>query len=397
MSGKRTGRWQRLDRMTRLALFFVFAALAVGCARAQDPAPPALPGFATDTARRIIPLNELQRGGPGKDGIPALGLDGRAPATVSQDAATAWLADREPVILVRHNGEARIYPVQILIWHEIANDTLGGAPLAVTFCPLCYSAVVLDRRLPGRDAPLTLGVSGLLRHSDMVIYDRQTETLWQQFTGEALVGELVGTTLTTVPAQIVSFAQARADAPDALVLSRETGFRRDYGRNPYVGYDDVDKTPLFYRGREAEAVGLRPMARIVAVEVDGPAFRAYPADATRAAGALNDTLAGTPLVVFHADGAATALGDAAIASGRDVGATGAFDRRLTHDGVGYSLTFRADGDAIADAETGSTWSVAGLATSGPLAGARLTPLQSHDTFAFAWLAFRPETTVWRAD
>ena len=240
----------------------------------------------------------------------------------------------------------------------------------------------------------------MLRHSDMVIYDRETESLWQQFTGEALVGELVGTTLQTVPAQIVSFAQARADAPDALVLSRDTGHRRDYGRNPYVGYDDASKPPLLYSGREAERVGFRPMDRIVAVEVptaEGAAFRAYLADATRAAGVVNDTLGGVPLAVFHTDGAATALGDAAIAESREVGTTGAFGRRLRHDGTAYELTFRLRDGVVYDAETGSAWSPTGEATGGPLAGARLAPLQSHDTFAFAWLAFRPETTVWRSE
>ena len=385
-----------MPTLLRLSLL-VF--LVAGCARAQDEPAPPIPGFATDTSQRIIDLDELRPGGPGKDGIPALGLDGPV-ALTTQDSAAAWLADREPVILVRRGDAARIYPVQILIWHEIANDTLGGAPLSVTFCPLCYSAVVLDRRVEGRAAPLTLGVSGMLRHSDMVIYDRETETLWQQFTGEALVGALVGTTLQTVPAQIVSFAQARADAPDALVLSRDTGYGRDYGRNPYVGYDDASRPPLFYSGREAEAVGLRPMDRVVAVEVpagEGAAFRAYPADATRAAGVVNDTLAGVPLVVVHTAGAATALGEAAIAEAREVGTTGAFDRRLRHEGRAYQLTFEAGGDGLRDAETGSTWSATGQATAGPLAGARLRPLQSHDTFAFAWLAFRPETTVWRGD
>lgn len=384
--------------MSSVFRLLVLALLATGCARAQDEAAaPMLPGFTTDTSRRTIDLDELRPGGPGKDGIPALGLDGIAPRTTTADSASAWLADREPVILVRRGEATRIYPVQILIWHEIANDTLGGAPLAVTFCPLCYSAVVLDRRVEGRAEPLTLGVSGMLRRSDMVIYDRETETLWQQFTGEALVGDLVGTTLRTVPAQIVSFAQARADAPDARVLARETGHTRAYGRNPYVGYDDVARTPLFYRGDEAEAAGLRPMARVVAVEVAGPAFRAYPAEATRAAIALNDTLGGTPLVVLHTGGAATALGEAAIADAREVGTTGAFDRRLRHEGTAYTLTFEADGDLVRDAETGSAWSVTGEATAGPLVGARLRPLQSHDTFAFAWLAFRPETTVWRGE
>ena len=374
----------------------LLAVLAVGCTRAQ-PAERGLPGFATDTSRRIVSLDELRSGGPPKDGIPSID----APRFVTADAATAWLADQEPVVLLRLGGQARVYPLQILTWHEIVNDTLAGAPVAVTFCPLCYSAVAFDRRVEtaGGERVLEFGVSGLLRHSDLVMFDRQTETLWQQFTGEALVGDLVGTTLTVLPAQIVSFAQAREAAPDAPVLSRETGHRRDYGRNPYAGYDDVAKTPLFYRGETGG--GLAPMARVVAVEV-GPdvgapgagAFRVYPASLTRERRVVNDTLGGVPLVVFHTDGATTALGAERIAEAREVGTSGVFGRRLTHGGSTTVLTFRADGGRILD-ETGSEWTVTGRAVAGPLAGAQLTPLRAHDTFAFAWFAFRPQTTVYR--
>ena len=360
---------------------------AVGCAQAQRPER-GLPGFATDTSRRAIDLGELQSGGPPKDGIPSID----APRTVSADAASGWVGDQEPVILLRLDGQARIYPLQVLIWHEIANDTLAGRPVAVTFCPLCYSAVAFDRRIETDEGERTLefGVSGLLRFSDLVMFDRQTETLWQQFTGDALVGEFVGTTLTTLPAQIVSFAQARDAAPRADVLSRETGHARDYGRNPYAGYDDVSQTPLFYRGETPGEIA--PMARVVAVEAGG-AFRLYPADGTRQRGVTNDQLAGVPVAVFHTDGATTALGEERIAGAREVGTTGAFDRRLRYDGESMALTFRWSGGQITDAETGSVWDVTGQARSGPLAGAALAALQSHDTFAFAWFAFRPETSV----
>ncbi|MEL6614480.1 MAG: DUF3179 domain-containing (seleno)protein, partial [Bacteroidota bacterium] len=182
----------------RPLLFLVLLALAA-CTEAQPPRETALPGFATNTASRTIDLSELRSGGPPKDGIPAID----APRTVSPEAAAEWLQDREPVVLLRIGDHARIYPLQILTWHEIANDTLGGVPVAVTFCPLCYATVVFDRRLPasgdgasgdevsggsgasgGAAEPrvLSLGVSGMLRMSDMVMYDRQTETLWQQIT-----------------------------------------------------------------------------------------------------------------------------------------------------------------------------------------------------------------------
>ena len=370
--------------MTRpLALALVLA----GCADAQPPTERALPGFETNTAQRVINLDELQAGGPPKDGIPSID----APRFVTAREAAEWLEDREPVVLVRHGGEAKVYPLQILTWHEIVNDSLGGAPVAVTFCPLCYSAIALDRRIETVDGErtLTFGVSGLLRFSDMVMFDRQTETLWQQYTGRALVGDLVGTTLAILPAQIVSFAQARAAAPDAPVLSRETGHARDYGRNPYVGYDDVSRTPILYDGPFDGR--LAPMERVVAVELGGR-FRAYPARVTRPAGVVNDTLGGVPVVVFHTDGAATALGEARIADAREVGSAGVFRRVLD----GRALTFRQRDGRIEDAETGSVWLVTGEAVAGPLRGARLAPVLHHDTFAFAWFAFRPETTVYEA-
>ena len=374
--------------MLRPAL--VLALLAAGCADAQT-AERALPGFETNTARRAIDLDELQAGGPPKGGIPALD----APRFVAAEAAAVWLEPQEPVVLLRVGGAAKVYPLQILTWHEVVNDSLGGAPVAVTFCPLCYSAVAVDRRVE-TDAgtrTLTFGVSGLLRHSDLVMYDRQTETLWQQFTGEALVGDLVGTTLDVLPAQIVSFAQARAAAPEAPVLSRETGHDRPYGENPYVGYDDVDARPFLYRG--VEDGRLPPMARVVAVEVEGGAFRAYPARTTRERGVVADTLGGAALVVFHTGGATTALGARRIAEAREVGTTGVFRPTVERGGERLALSFRPAPDgAFVDDQTGSTWAVTGEAVAGPLAGARLAPLRHHDTFAFAWFAFRPETTVY---
>ncbi|MEM1057137.1 MAG: DUF3179 domain-containing protein [Bacteroidota bacterium] len=363
-------------------LVLLLAAALTACAGAQEPREEALPGFSTNTAKRSIELSELRSGGPPKDGIPSID----APRYIAQSEAD-WLEDREPVILLRAGGIARIYPLQILTWHEIANDTLGGMPVAVTFCPLCYAAVAFDRRLTHEDETRTvsLGVSGMLRLSDMVMYDRGTETLWQQITGEALVGDLLGATLTQLPAQIVSFADARQSAPGALVLSRETGHSRDYGRNPYVGYDDVDTRPFLFEG---ETDGrLPPMEHVVAVERGGEAV-AVSFARLREDGVWQGTVGGEPVVVVWREGTATALGEATIAEASDRGAVGAFVPE--HEGT--ALAFSATGGEIRD-ETGSVWSVTGEAVSGPLAGARLETLPFHDTFAFAWLAFRPETRV----
>ncbi|MGH2602162.1 MAG: DUF3179 domain-containing protein, partial [Dehalococcoidia bacterium] len=175
------------------------------------------------------------------------------------------------VIAFEHAGDARAYPLAILIWHEIVNDTVGGLPVTVTFCPLCNTAIVFDRRLDGQ--VLDFGTTGNLRHSDLVMYDRQTESWWQQVTGEAIVGELTGKQLTFLPAVIVAWSEFKAAYPQGQVLSSETGFLRDYGQNPYTGYDDADESPFLFRGTADGR--LPPKERVVTVSLGGEDV-AYP-------------------------------------------------------------------------------------------------------------------------
>ncbi len=378
--------------LSRLALCLLALSVAA-CATAQDDPfdmkERSLPGFTTNTAQRIIDLSELQAGGPPKDGIPSID----APNFVSPDEAAAWLEPQEPVVALTLGGETRAYPLQILTWHEIVNDQFetgsGSLPVAVTFCPLCYSAVAFDRRIetPDGERTLTFGVSGFLRFSDLVMFDRETETLWQQLTGEALVGDLLGTQLTVHPAQILSFEQFRAAYPDAVVLSRDTGHNRDYGRNPYAGYDDINRQPFLYDGPPDDR--LRPMEKVIALKLDGME-KAYPYSLTREQHVVNDEAGGILLVVFHADGAVSALDATEIADSKEAGSTGIFDRRVDN----RTLTFRWTDDGFVDAETGSRWTITGRATAGTLAGTQLARLPHGDYFAFAWLAFKPETEVY---
>jgi hypothetical protein len=332
-----------------------------------------------------VPLKEIVPGGPPKDGIPAIDR----PQFESLRSADRWLEEREPVIVVEHGGTARAYPLQILIWHEIVNDRIGDLAVAVTYCPLCNTAIVFDRRHGGR--VLDFGTTGRLRHSDLVMYDRQTESWWQQATGEAIVGAFAGDTLRWLDAQTVSWAAFKAAHPDGAVLSRQTGFNRPYGTNPYTGYDAPGGSPLpgFFRGRRDDR--LPAMERVVAVRV-GSESVAYPFSRMRELRVVNDVVRGHPLVVLWAPGTASALDQSRIASGRDIGASGVFDRRA----AGRTLTFEAGpGGAFRDRETRSTWSLRGQAVSGPLRGARLAAVPSGDYFWFAWAAFRPETRVWR--
>ncbi|MHC5060620.1 MAG: DUF3179 domain-containing protein [Planctomycetota bacterium] len=341
----------------------------------------ALPGFKTNTAKRIIELDELQTDGPGKDDIPSI----TKPRFVNNRKARTWLKPNEPVISLVHRRTAKAYPLQILIWHEIVNDEIGGEPIAVTFCPLCYSAAVFNRRVSGRK--YIFGVSGMLRNSDMVMYDRETETLWQQLTGQSIVGDLVPAALTRLPSQIISFAQFARAYPNGLVLSQKTGHRRDYGRNPYSGYDDINNTPFLYKGQIDPR--LKPMEKIVAVTIGGESI-AYPYSITIQKHVINDQIAGTPIVIFHDLGAVSALDQSTIALSRQAGSTGVFSSYLQ----GRLLTFDYNGTTFFDLQTKSTWLITGQATDGPLKGKTLTPLPHGNYFAFAYLAFKPKTKIY---
>ena len=338
----------------------------------------------TNWNKHTIDYAELLSGGPPRDGIPSID----APHFIPPEEAAGWLAGNEPVIALEVGGEARAYPLQILTWHEIVNDVVGDAPVLVTFCPLCNSALAFDRRLGGQ--VYEFGVSGLLRNSDLVMYDRTTESLWQQFTGEAIAGDMAGRRLTFLPSSIVSFDDFRTAYPQGIVLSRDTGYRRDYGRNPYAGYDRADQTPFLFDG---ELDGrLLPMERVVTVELNGVDV-AYPLRLLSQVHVIADAPGGVDLVVWHLPGASSALGAGVIAQGEDVGATGVFHSVLD----GRKLSFRFEDGAFVDAETGSAWNVLGQAVAGPLAGQRLTPIVHGDHFWFAWAAFKPETIIYQED
>jgi hypothetical protein len=336
----------------------------------------------TDFENHVVPLEEITSGGPPKDGIPPIDH----PVFVSPAEADDWLDDVEPVVVMSLAGEARAYPLQILIWHEIVNDDLGGQPVSITYCPLCNTAIAFDRRFDG--TVLDFGTTGMLRHSDLVMYDRQTETWWQQATGEGLVGTYAGRHLTFLSAPLVSWKAFKAEYPDGVVLSRSTGFSRAYGRNPYRGYDSRDEPfGRFFRAQPDGRIGA--MDRVVAVTI-GEVSVAYPLASLASDTVIEDSVGQRPIVVFWAPGTSSALDTDAIAAGRDIGATGVFDRTVE----GRALTFQgAAPGRFVDTETQSTWNVFGRALAGPLAGHALIPIPHHNPFWFAWAVFRPDTRI----
>ena len=293
------------------------------------------------------------------------------------------------MIAIELEGISRAYPIQILTWHEIVNDTIGETPITVTFCPLCNSAIVFDRRVNGDT--FEFGTSGLLRNSDLIMYDRTTESLWQQFTGEAIVGDMVGQQLTFLPSALVSFADFALAHPQGEILSQETGFGESYaqryGFNPYAGYDTVGRNPFLFDG---ELDGrLQAVERVVTISFEDIDI-AYPLRVLSQVSVINDSPNGHDLVVFHTEGTASALNAEVIALGNDVGATGVFEPFVN----GEKLTFIAEDGLIMDEQTGSIWNILGQAVDGPLTGSQLTPIVHGDHFWFSWAAFKPDTLIY---
>lgn len=280
----------------------------------------------TDFSKTAVPFDEILSGGPPKDGIPALDAPRMIPA-----GSETRLADAEPVMVLELDGESpRAWPIRYLMWHEIVNDEVGGLPVAVTFCPLCNTAIIFDRRLGGR--VLSFGVSGKLRRSGMIMYDRQSESWWQQALGEGIVGAMTGQRLTQLPGWMESWGSYRARNPQGLVMD-EPDWPRSYGRNPYVGYDSLAQ-PFLYNG-EMPPDGIEPLSRVVRV-----GNRAWPLDRVANTGELTEA----GVTIRWSAGQASALDAGQIAKGRDIGnirvtdtATG---RDLVHDVV-FAFAFQA--------------------------------------------------------
>ena len=288
----------RVRRFASGGFALVLLTFATALPAAADPALWRFEWPNTDFTTYNVPLEEIFSGGVPRDGIPPIDDPRFAPISAVENLYTGT----EPVITVAIDGTARAYPLGILMTHEIVNDTLAGRSIAVTYCPLCNSAVVFDRVVDGRE--LTFGVTGKLRNSDLVMWDRQTESWWQQFTGIGIVGEMTGTELTMLPVRVESFARFRARFPDGEVLLAPRG---GPGFNPYAGYDTSDR-PFLYRG--SFPAGIRPLDYVVAV--DGMAW-ALPLLREKKRIETGD------LVIVWDPGQNAAMDTRDIADGRDIG------------------------------------------------------------------------------
>ena len=222
-------------------------------------------GGSFDLSKHSVPLDQIVSGGPGRDGIPAI----LNPQFVPASEAT-FLKDEDRILALSQGKEAKAYPIKILNWHEVVNDTIGGSPVVVSFCPLCGTGIGFDAEAQGKT--LTFGVSGLLYQSDLLMYDHQTESLWSQIEMEAVAGPLTGTKLTHLFLEHTTWGEWREAHPTTLVLSTKTGHFRDYDRDPYSGY--AQRRDLMFDVTRFDPT-YHPKEWVLGLEIDG-VFKAYP-------------------------------------------------------------------------------------------------------------------------
>ena len=332
-------------------------------AAAPDEAGEPISVMVTDGVRHTIPLDEIRSGGPPKDGIPS--IDDPVFARV-QDAG--FVSDSDIVMGLEIGGQAKAYPLFILVWHEIVNDEVGGIPVAVTYCPLCYTMQVFERVIDGQ--AVEFGTTGKLYNSNLLMYDRLTDTYWSQAIGTAVKGQLSGSVLDAVPFDIITWGDWKAVHPDTLVLTTDTGHSRAYNVDPYENYY-TDRRVIFPIDNRDDR--LHPKEVILGFNL-GNVSKAYPQAAVESATLVNDSVGDTKILL-----ASLFPGNAR-----------AFDRMAG----GQILEFEYSDGRIIDTASGSVWNYDGLAVSGTLQGQQLSRLPIEPGFWFEWAAFHPQTLLY---
>ena len=343
-------------------------------------------GWNTDFLIRTVSYESIFSGGVPRDGIPPI----ETPLFSQISESPDYLMEDEPMIVIENNGEAKAYSLNILTRHEIVNDEIGGLKISVTFCPLCNSAIVFQRVVNGTE--LTFGVSGNLRNSDLVMYDRQTHSWWQQLTGEAIAGKHAAgpVVLDVFPSSILPLREFRTRYPDGLVLLRDPTYRGSYNRPFYSGYDELSSVrPFLFTGELDDR--LPPTERVLAIQANGESI-AYAWEYLRENIAIHGEVGGIPFVTFFDDGTLSSFPDSRN-NPRVAGSSVAFSPEVD----GMSLTFTVTNRGIEDEETGSLWSSSGLAVEGQLEGATLETVPHGNHFWFAWYAFFPDAPLITSD
>jgi Protein of unknown function (DUF3179) len=316
--------------------------------------------------KHIVPLDKIVGGGPPQDGIPSIDN----PKFVSIVEADQFLEDADQVVGLNINGDIRAYPLQILVWHEIVNDMVGGAPVAVTYCPLCFTNQVFNRTVNGQT--VEFGTSGKLYNSNLVMYDRTSNSLWSQALGQAIVGKNAGIKLDRIPFDVAFWKEWKQLYPDTKVLSRDTGSTRPYGADPYGDYYTSDDL-FFPVSNKDDRLSLKEI--IVGLENAGQ-YKAYKLQQIEDSRVINDRIGNKSVALFSLYPFMVRVFDSAL------------------DAQKLEFLFDNNSSKITDRQTGSEWNFNGTAISGPMKGTQLTRLPFDEGFWFEWAAFHPDTALY---
>jgi hypothetical protein len=320
--------------------------------------------------RHTVPLDQIVSGGPPPDGIPSIDN----PRFISVQEASKFLKDSELVLGLKINGDVRAYPLQILVWHEIVNDKVGGVPVAITYCPLCFTNQVFNRTIDDGQEIVEFGTSGKLYNSNLVMYDRTSKSLWSQALAEGIVGKYAGTKLQRVPFDVAYWKEWKQLYPDSKVLSRDTGSNRPYGADPYGDYY-TNSDVLFPISNRDDRLGLKEI--VVGFENKGQ-YKAYKLQEIENKKVINDQVNGKPIALFS-------LHPFMVR---------AYDRIVEDGELTLEFEYDADNNRIIDKQTGSEWNFEGMAINGQMKGKLLTRLPYDEGFWFEWIAFHPKTGLY---
>jgi Protein of unknown function (DUF3179) len=334
-------------------------------------------GVEEEQKNNIIPLDQIVSGGPPPDGIPSID----EPKFISIQEADKYLEDSELVLGANINGDVRAYPLQILVWHEIVNDKVGGVPVAVTYCPLCFTNQVFNSTIvddKGKTVILEFGTSGKLYNSNLVMYDRTTKSLWSQAMAQAIVGKLAGVKLERIPFDVSYWKEWKQLYPESKVLSRDTGSTRPYGADPYGDYY-TNGDVLFSVSNSDDRLGLKEI--VVGFENNGQ-YKAYKLQEIENKKVINDQVNGRPIALFSLHPFMVRAYDPVV------------------DGQVLEFSYNAiDQNSkiqnYVDTQTGSIWNFEGKAVNGQMKGKQLTRLPFDEGFWFEWVAFHPETELYQ--
>ncbi|MBI4174406.1 MAG: DUF3179 domain-containing protein [Candidatus Aenigmarchaeota archaeon] len=322
------------------------------------------PARAIGGVKSLVNISELSTALP-EGAIPEI----NNPVFLAADNAT-YPHDSDIVVGVVYNGIAKAYPLGILTWHEVINDNFSGKPVAVTYCVFCRTAIAYESKIAGKT--LTFKVTGLLYNANDLLVDIQTRSYWQQITGEAVMGDKIGRNLTKIPTEMTTWGLWKARYPETLVMSTATGFDRDYGVDPYGGYEESENTWYFPKN-EDRRLSVKEIVYGVAFD-DGS--RAYPKSNTTSAGVINDAVGRNKLLIVH---------------DKNLGTVKVFDRVLR----GIELNFEIIDGKIIDTNTKSVWDYDGVAISGTFNGEKLKRVDAVQSFWYVWAGFYPKTGIFR--